>query len=112
MAVSSFSFSSSAPRPMGTSAGSGKAQFDVLNVSVTEESAFTYLFNASHSGANVGRGRLQAVMSQGGSRQVLEFESALISSATPQNPGLNSPAAIELTISMLNPRFLWPAAPQ
>ena len=108
MAVSNFFFASSTNSSFGAGgAGAGKAKFDTLHVSVTEECAFPYLFNASHSGANVGRGRLNAIMNSGASRQVLEFEDALIAFAKPQNPGIDSPATMDLTISMLNPRILW-----
>ena len=92
----------------GSGTGPGKANFDTLQVTVVPESGmeFAQLSRAQHTGANTGTGRLDAVLSTGGMRNLLSFEDSMVSAVTAlQSRFDDEQFLVEFSIEQL--KILW-----
>jgi hypothetical protein len=109
--VTGFSLSDSRLSGMasGSGGGPGKVRFDLLELTVTDRDLFARLYNARHSGANLGRGRLDAVLSSGCSRVLLKFEDALVDSIAWIDRATPGPSPFDLKLSVNELELLWPA---
>ena len=87
--------------------GRGHVRFDEINLTVAAGGlAFAELSRAHVSGTNLGRGRIDALLSSGRSQHLLDFESTLIGSFS----WLGRFAAeshFDLKLWIEKPRFLW-----
>ena len=91
----------------GGGGGYGKAQVDLLDLTIIDSnSAFVHMSQAHSSGANLGRGRLEAFLASGCSRFLLEFESALVASLSGMGRFAGG-AHFNLQLSIDKPRILW-----
>jgi hypothetical protein len=107
LSVIQFSFSDSHNPGSASTAGIGRgyARFDCLNVSVIASGlAQAELSRAHTSGANLGRGRLDAVLTSG-PRQILVFEDTLIA-ALSWIGRFSGESQLDLKLSIETPRAL------
>lgn len=92
----------------GGGAGPGKATFDTLQLTIAPETGleFAQLSRAQDTGANTGKGRLDAILSSGCSRHLLSFEDSMVN-AVSALAGQFDDAQFELRLDIDELKLLW-----
>ena len=106
ISVTQFQFVSNNQHGAGA-VGAGKANFDGLELTITDDHAYPQFSIAQSSGVPLGRGRLDAILTSGCSRPVLEFESTLVTSVLRYNVPTVGSLSYTVQLAFENPRLVW-----
>ena len=102
-------------RSPGVGSGSGgsgnRLQIDVLEMTATASNlVFGMLTQARDSGANLGTGRIEALLRSGNRRVMLNFDSAIVESVRWLNGFAAGLTQFDVKLSIERPEFVWEPA--